>query len=170
MPVTQYNFPSEYRDLCFTIWYKSQKPSMKQLHALVPESNGNRPSQVALQKWREADAWDTRAEEIQLAVRDKLAAELIRDRALMLKEQAEQAAIIRNEAFEYLTTTGFDSSTSAVQAIKWAVEAEQKARGIEQALTNLGSASEEQLKREFMRLVEGASDLGVIDGEELEEE
>jgi hypothetical protein len=141
---------------------------MKQLHALIPESNNNKPSVVALQKWRENDGWDERAEDIQLAVRDRLAADLVTERTKMLREQADQAAVVRNAAFDYLTLTGFDSASSAVQALKWSVDTEQKARGIEQALTNMGSATEDQLKKEFMRLINGASDLGVVEGEEVD--
>lgn len=169
MPITQYNFPDEYKELCFTIWYKSMKPHLKQLHAIIPDSQGNKPSVEALSKWKLNDGWDERAQDIQLAVRDRLAAELVNERTKMLREQADQAAIVRTAAFDYLTVTGFDSASSAVQALKWAVDTEQKARGIESALTNMGGATEEQLKKEFMRLIEGASELGIVDGEEVDE-
>ena len=91
MPITQYNFPDEYKELCFTIWYKSMKPNLKQLHAIIPDSQGNKPSVEALSKWKLNDGWDERAQDIQLAVRDKLAAELVNERTKMLREQADQA-------------------------------------------------------------------------------
>jgi uncharacterized membrane protein len=165
MPITQYNFPPEYRDLCFSIWYKSLRPTLKQLHAIIPESCGNRPSIAAIQKWHHMDGWEERADDVQLQVRDRLAADLVSERTKMLREQADQAAIVRNTAFDYITTTGFDSASSAVQALKWAIDTEQKARGIESALINMGTATEDQLKKEFMKLIEGASELGVVDAE-----
>lgn len=72
----------------------------------------------------------------------------------MWKEHAEAAAKVRKEALAYIEEKGFDSSASAIAAIKWAQEEERKTRGAEAFIASIKNASNEDLLERVRRLTE----------------
>lgn len=99
-------------------------------------------------RWQERkDALNTRA----LEIAEK---NLIEKQVSMWKEHAEAAAAVRTKALEHIKVNGFDSSASAVQAIKWAQEEERKTRGAEAFIESVKNKSNDELMTMIRSLAE----------------
>jgi len=158
-----------YRELVYTIWYNNGRPNMTELASKVPvDAVGDTPMAATLSKWRKDYDWDARADNTDVQVVEQTDRELVKIRLDMMKRHAEQARKIADAAFTFLTEIteenggGFDSSASAVNAWSKAVEEEKKSTGMQIALTNIFSLSDDDLKKKMDQYLGKLSNVGAV--------
>jgi len=71
--------------------------------------------------------------------------ELVSQTVRMWREHAEAARVVAREALAFIKDHGFDTTASAVSAIKWAQEEERKTRGAEAFLEQIKNADNDKL-------------------------
>lgn len=163
------NYSPEYKETVFQVWYAGNRLPMKRLHLSIPEFEGGRPTPEMLNQWKVHNAWIDRANFLDDEVRTKMERELVEMRVEMMKRHAEIAKEVIEMAIEKLRDGGFDTSASAVQALKVAFEEEKRSRGAEVSLTKLNEMNDEQLSAAFRQLTGQISGVDTVDGEVEEE-
>lgn len=167
-------FSHRYQELCYSIWYTNTRPSMPVLLAkLEPDEFGRIPEISTLVSWRSTYAWDTRADTADIEVSKQTDRQLVNIRMKMMKRHAEIAQDVAERAYQHLKDVGFDSSTSAVNALFKSIDEEKKSRGMEVALSQVFSLNDDDLQKTMNRLLNRASGLGegddVIEGKEVDD-
>jgi len=163
-------YPVEYKETAFTIWYAGNRLPMKQLYISMPEFQGVKPSAETLNQWKVHQAWIDRANMLDDEVRMRTERELVEVRVEMMKRHAEVAKEMIDMALEKLRDSGFDTSSSAVQALKVGFEEEKRSRGAEIQLTKLNDMDDAQLTAAFRQLTGQVTGVDVIEAETEEEE
>lgn len=79
---------------------------------------------------------------------------LVEKQVQMWQEQAERAHEVSKLAYEHIKEKGFDTTASAVQALKWAQEEERKTRGVEAFYQAVKEKSNDELVQMIRSLAE----------------
>jgi hypothetical protein len=164
------NYPVDYKETAFQIWYAGNRLPLKQVHLQLPEYEGDKPSKEVLNQWKVHEAWIDRANLLDDEVRTTMERELVGIRVEMMKRHAEIAKEVIDMALEKLRGSGFDTSASAVQALKVAFEEEKRSRGAEVSLTRLNEMDDDQLTKAFRQLTGQVTGVDVIEGETEDED
>lgn len=153
-----------YKELVYSIWYTSNRPSIQRLSSMIPidPENGDTPGSHTLILWYKNDAWVARADASDIELAKKTDRELIKVRMDMMKRHAKQARDIADKAFEYLQEQGYDSSASAVTAWVKSVEEEKKSTGMQIALTEVFALGDDDLKKKLDQLMGRLSNVGEV--------
>lgn len=99
--------------------------------------------------------------------------ELVDQTVAMWRRHAEAAHVVAVEALAKIRKDGFDTTASAVSAIKWAQEEERKTRGAEAFLEQVKNADNEKLINMVRELAvrKANTDSDIVDAlEEMAEE
>lgn len=172
-------YTSQYKEECFRAWYAADRPTRAdELEEILPEDKYKRkPNLEVLRRWRNGDnveeSWDVRADKLDLKARAIADDKAINSKVKMLEEQAARAKKIQNQGAEYLDAEGFDSSSSAVQAIIRGAQLERESRGLSTTILKLAQLGDDDLLSETQKLVERLLESGesvIIDVEEVLEE
>jgi hypothetical protein len=164
------SYDKSYKEMAFQIWYAGNRMAMKGLHIALPEPDtGTKPSKEVLNQWKVHEAWIDRANLLDEEVRLAVERELIATRVEMMKRHAEVAKEMIEMALEKLRATGFDTSASAVQALKVGFEEEKRSRGAEVSLTRLNEMDDDQLTKAFRQLTGQVTNIDIIDADTAEE-
>lgn len=167
------DFSHAYKEDVYAIWYTQNRPSMSALHGMIePDENGSVPAPMTLSSWRRDMAWDTRADTADVEVSQRTDREIVNIRMKMMKRHAQMAQDVAENAYAHLMEHGFDSSTSAVTALFKAFEEEKRSRGMEVALTQVFSMSDEELQKTMNRMLSKATGLdteNTVNGEVIED-
>ena len=100
-------------------------PSYKLLHeSLKPDINGRIPHIEHMKLWASEGRWAERRDELVARASLKMEEELVDQTVAMWRRHAEAAHIVAVEALAKIREDGFDTTASAVSAIKWAQEAQ----------------------------------------------
>lgn len=159
-------FSDLYIESVFAVWQLNNKPSIASLIDLIDEDEqGRKPEPITISSWKAKYGWENRALAIQTEVQQRTDRELVQIRMDMMKRHAERSASVNQMAFDYLKDVGFDSSASAVSALFKAFEEEKRSTGMEIALAQVFTMSDEDLQKNMNKLLGRAKDLD-IDGEE----
>lgn len=172
-------YTEHYKKTLMALWYASGRPdSMTGFQKEVPDDEyGRKPDYHTISDWRNEQMWDAWADSLD-AEADKMVEDvLVNQRLVMLKEQAARGHELQMKGMEHLRTKGFDTSASAVSAIKLGVDVERTSRGISDRMVKFTKISDEQLTEETQKLLEEALESGEIidvadipeDDEELED-
>jgi len=162
-----------YKEQVFLAWYNAGRPFQAKfiMEALPEDEHGRKPSMLIFRQWRDDLGWQPRADALDARVIKEAEDTAVQSKILMLKEQAARARKMQQQAEEYLDDEGFDSSSSAVQALIRGGEWEMKTRGMSQALLKILELDNEGLMSETQLLVDKLLASGdVIDVEEIEVE
>jgi len=167
---TTKNFSDDYIEQCFQIWYSmGTPPSIQRLWEALPENaEGRKPGVALLRTIRDTYGWVERSDALNARAIAKVEEQLVNQKSEMLKRQAQSAFEIGEMAKEHLLRDGFDTSASAVNALKWAQEEERTVRGVSEMMIKISKMSPEELMQEAAKLLKRNSE--VIEGETLEEE
>ena len=171
--ITHKMFTPEYREQAFAMWYASNKCTLDSLVLMLPETeHGEKPQYSTVVSWKHDGRWVERAANLDLEVQTQLERELVGQRVEMMKRHAEFAQEIVEKAMEKLRVGGFDTSASAVAALRVGFDEEKKSRGMEVALTRIAQMDDEQLNKTFIAMLGkvGNIDLDTIDGDVEEED
>lgn len=160
-------FSDIYIENVFAVWEMNNKPSLTRLLDLIDaDENGRKPEPITLSAWKAKYNWEGRSLSIQTEVQQRTDRELVQIRMDMMKRHAQRAKEVNDMAFKYLDETGFDSSASAVTALFKAFEEEKKSTGMELALFEVFTLSDEDLSKKMNSLLSRARDVS-IEGEEI---
>lgn len=168
MTVLSVPYPDGYIEQCFTIWYSAGRPSISQKFInTLPDIDGRRPIANVLRHWIVDKGWKERADELDGKARQIVNVKLVNQKAKMLERQAIHAVKVQEKALEALMK-GFDSSASAVQGWRYAIEVERSAVGLNENLKRLGNMTDDEL-RKYVRELAERENVDVIDTVETEE-
>jgi len=148
-------FSDDYKEQCFEVWYALGRPYDLHLvqDAVQPTPEGNKPSIALLRNTRDTYGWIERADAMDSKAIEKVEHMLIDQKADMLKHQAEQARQIADLAKQHLIENGFDTASSAVNALKWATEEERTTRGVSEMLIKVSKMTPDELMQEAAKLL-----------------
>lgn len=157
-------YTEAYQKLCKTTWYKMGRVDnpAKLLPELPEDEYGRKPNIVSLKMWREEQGWDVWADELDVRVEMEMDDFLVAQRIKMLKEHASRAREMSVKGMDYLRETGFDSSSSAVNAIVQGAKMEKVSRGISERIEKLLTLGDDDLTKEAMKLLGQAKESGEI--------
>jgi hypothetical protein len=138
-------YSDEYIEQCFQCWYAMGQPTnITLLQESIPESpEGKKPGLPLLRQFRDTHGWVERADG--------------------LNALAVGKAEVGKSAKEHLLANGFDTSASAVNALKWAQEEERTVRGVSEMMVKISKMTPEELMKEAAKLLKRNSE--VVDGE-----
>lgn len=165
-------FTPEYIQQIFTIWYGAGRPN--QIYKILdklPKDNltGRIPDVSSIQKWRIKYGWDAQADELDEKALVLVQNDLIQRKADMLSRQADIGFQLQYLGMAYLVSGSFDSSASAVQAIKVGAELERSSRGISDLIMKISKMSDDELQQEILNQISRASESGqIVEGEEVD--
>lgn len=168
-------YSDEYKELCKQAWYSAGRPTnaIAWMDATPEEEAHHRkPGIEILRKWKRERMWDFWGDELDSKAMTIVEDNLVAKKAEMLQRQADMAWKLQDMGLDYLKDEGFDSSASAVQAIIRGAELERTSRGFGEMMLKMAQMGNEELKEEFIKLVNRASEnnqLDVIDSEEIPE-
>jgi len=163
-------YTSQYKEACFQAWYAAERPTRaNELEEILPvDKYGRKPNLDVLRRWRNEDGWDVRADKMDLEARARMDNKAINSKVQMLEEQAARAKRIQDQGAEYLDENGFDSSSSAVQAIIRGAQLERESRGLSTTILRLAQLDDDGLLSETQKMVERLLESGeIIDVDEI---
>jgi hypothetical protein len=158
-------YSDEYIEQCFQCWYAMGQPTnITLLQESIPESpEGKKPGLPLLRQFRDTHGWVERADGLNALAVGKAEVVLVDERAKMFIRQIETALEVGKSAKEHLLANGFDTSASAVNALKWAQEEERTVRGVSEMMVKISKMTPEELMKEAAKLLKRNSE--VVDGE-----
>lgn len=162
-------YTEDYKNLLRQTWYQNDRVGPAKLRELVPpDEHGRKPSPVVITRWRKEELWDIWADELDSRVMSQVEDTLIVQKAEMLKRHATVGWMMIDKGMEFLVSGTFDSSSSAVAAIKAGVEIERTSRGIGDMLVRMSQMGDDALKQEIMKYINRASENNqIVDAEEV---
>ncbi len=146
-------YPESYIENVRNVWYSLERPGMEKVHDAIPDFQGNKPSIPTLLKWKERYMWDFWADGLDLQVSQQVQDKLVAQRASMLERHAIMSQEMQDMAFDYLKAEGFDTSSSAVNAIVKGIEIERESRGISEYLVRMTQMSNDELLQEIVKSI-----------------
>ena len=168
-------YSDSYVELLFERWYSLGGPEYKAFFKgdIPADEFGRIPSYEAIQNFARDYRWQERKDELNGRAVMKAEEAMVERQFQMWKEHADAAAEVRREALAYIKEHGFDTSASAVQAIKWAQEEERRTRGVEEFYKTVKDKSNDQLLDMIRALAErqlsGDEIIEVVDEKESAE-
>ena len=163
------SYSDEYKWKVRQQWYQEGRPTPgKLLSNLVTDEYGRKPNPIVISMWRKNELWDIWADELDSRVMQVAEDSLIVQKAEMLKRHAQVGWLMIDKGMEFLASGTFDSSSSAVAAIKAGVEIERTSRGIGDMLVRMSQMGDDALKQEIMKYINRASENNqIVDAEEI---
>lgn len=165
------SYSEEYKWKVRQQWYQQNRPTpVKLLNNIEPDELGRKPNPVVISMWRKNDLWDIWADELDSQVMQIAEDSLIVQKAEMLKRHAKVGWLMIDKGMEFLASGTFDSSSSAVAAIKAGVEIERTSRGVGDMIIRMAQMDNSTLAQEIVKLVNRAGENNqIIDVEEVPE-
>lgn len=152
-------YSETYIESCFTAWYSNAFPditSFVKSNKFPKDEHGRQPPRGIIYKWVEERGWFERRDVLDAKAITQIEDELVALKVNALRQQAAQAKVIRNKAFEYFLEHEFDSSASAVSAFKMATETERITLGISKTIQRLAEMDDDEVMETVKQLAERA--------------
>jgi len=169
-PGTSVAYSEHYKTVCKAFWYSLGRPDKMAQFAkdVPPDEFGRKVGYETLKAWRQEFLWDAWADSLDAEAEKVVEDELVNQRIIMLRKQSALGAELQIKAIEHLRSSGFDTSASAVSAIKLGVDIERTSKGISDRLVRLTKMTDEELSGEAQKLLERAMESGeIIDAAEV---
>lgn len=172
---TYTTFDENYKERTKIFWYSAGRPECTVLKSKLENEGltnegGKTPSLELLRKWV-ADGWHEWADIMDARASELVETEIVQQKASMLREQALRGQRLQELGMAYLENQesgGFDSGSSAVNAVIRGAELERTSRGIGDALLRMAKMTDEELKQEIISQLERASRSNqIIEAEEV---
>src|SRR5512139_373102 len=146
-------YSQQYIEACFSKWMALGCPALVELQKKVDlDEYGRRPAVKRFLEWSTEGSWRERKDAILGKASAIMETELVDETVKMWRKHASVADQVGSAAYRYIQEHGFDSSTSALQALKWAQEEERKTRGAEALVSTIRNAANEDLVSEIRKL------------------
>lgn len=154
-----------YKDSVFFQWYRLGRVGMKQLtFHLEPDEHNNIPNYHVLARWKKADNWVERADEMDENASIQIQKKLIDDKRKMLEKHIEISEDMQNQALEYLEEHGLDTAHQAIRLLELGIKVEKESVGLPSLLKEVSELEDSDLTSRIAKLLEGAE----IDLDEIE--
>ena len=168
-------YDENYKEKCKTLWYALGRVEPMQLVRKLKEDkttdeHGRIPTNIMVAKWMRELSWHIWADEMDAKAMVLVEDDLIMRKVAMLKEQANRGFELQIMGMKSLREDGFDSSSSAVQAVKVGVDIERTARGIGEMILKLAKMDDDTLVNEIQKELSKGVSGQVIEADELVEE
>ena len=149
-------FSEDYINTCFTVWYSLGQPTnMNLVIDQIPESpDGNKPARLTLSKFKEDYGWVERADALNAKAVELVDKELVDTKAELLRKQFKVAAEVGQKAIDHILEDGFDSSSSAVNALRWASEEQRIVIGVSEMLVKISKLPNEDALARYNKLLQ----------------
>lgn len=152
-------YSEEYKQIIKQEWYKQGRPGSKKLLQYLPvDEHGRKPNPLVIDRFRKEGWWDVWADEMDSQVMMAVEDTIITEKANMLKRHAQVGWTMIDKGMEFLVSGTFDSSSSAVAAIKAGVEIERISRGVGEMLVKMAQMDNGAITQEIIKLVNRASE------------
>ena len=157
-------YPDDYFEQCFQSWYAAGCPiNPVKVIEVIPEFDGDKPTWNTIRRTMSERGWAERADAMNSKAIQIAEDNLIHKKADMLARQAQMAQEVQESAMEYLRTEGYDSSSSAVQALFKAADLELTRTGLSETIVKIARMSGDELMKEAAELLKRHSE--AVEGE-----
>jgi hypothetical protein len=168
-------YDENYKDKCKMLWYSlGRVEPMQVVRSLkkdnVTDEHGRFPTNIMVAKWMRELSWHIWADEMDAKAMVLVEDDLIMRKVAMLRQQAERGFELQMMGMKSLREDGFDSSSSAVQAVKVGVDIERTARGIGEMILKLAKMDDDTLVNEIQKELSKGVSGQVIEAEEVDTE
>lgn len=137
----------------------------------LKDEAGRVPGIEILKNFASEHGWRARKDALEAEASAQMDIILVEETVSMWKQHAEAAREVALKALDYIRQEGFDSSSSAISAIKWAQEEERKTRGADAFITTIKNKSSQDLLEAVRELMERSAETeDIVDMETKEEE
>lgn len=163
-------FSEAYIETCFTTWYGMNQPTnLNILRQALPESPDKRvPATSTLRDWIETYGWKERADALTAKAIEVAEHSIVERKADLLRRQFEDALEVGQAARDHILAFGFDTTSSAVSALKWASEEQRTVMGVSEMLLKISKMSPEDLQARAEKLLKRKVES--VDGEVVDSE
>jgi hypothetical protein len=155
------NYSQNYKDEVFFIWWKAGKPNVAKLSSMIfADEGGNIPSKMTLVGWIKNE-FTPRSQELDAQFYAQVEAEVMQEKAKMLKEHAQVGKEISSMAIKYLKEHEDELTiNSSIRLLVEGVRIERESVGIPAIFDKISEKTDEELLKELQNLI---SDGNVID-------
>ena len=165
-------FPEELHQEAFAIWYKLEKPTLKQVASLLQEQRGEKasPTVRTLRLWQHDDSWDDHADALDAQSEQAGDMEIIRQRQGIIQKMATVGAELVDMGMGYLKEHGIENSADAIRAIGKGAELQDKLLGWAAYFAELSTATNEELEKKLKHFMgEEPIEATVVDASEQDD-
>lgn len=150
------NFPPNYKEDAFRIWYNAGKPSASVFMTLLPETeDGRKPGKDTLFVWIREE-WKPIAQELDNQIAEEWQTKKIAEKIEMLERHSGVAKEAQEFALRWIRDPeNYDEMTAgtAVRLLFDAIKLEQEVSGVPDALRKMLQASDEDIEEELKELL-----------------
>lgn len=165
---THKEFPSDFIQKTFTMWYNAGKPAADEFWQMLREiSPDMHPSLRVLTSWV-MDDFTMKAMELDHKVEEKLDATLIEGKLDMLERQARVGRQMQEMAWNFLLENGPESARNAITLLKIGLDTEREARSVPGFLKGLTEKTDMEVVDEIKKLVSGDKDVLDLESSDVE--
>lgn len=168
----QLDYPEEYVEKIFYLWYSGGKKQGNPFINSIPEtSDGRKPSKFTVISWIKNNGWLERADALDAEVSRSLDTEVINKRI----QAFEEAVVVADELItlgrNYLKEhgKGIQSDNAAIRAIDLGLATKRISTGMAEMYTKISQMSDESITKELLRLIGKKDDIINAEIEELDE-
>ena len=152
------NFPEEYKNEIFMLWYNHQKPNANNLFTLLPPEkfSGEIPTAGTITMWINT-IFKPRAKLLDEQVMAELEGRMVKEKIEMMNRHADVATKMQNIAIKYLERTDIQdklSPSSAIRLLIEGIQVERESRGLPQAMDKMINKSDEELLKELETIID----------------
>ena len=140
-------YSDAYLESLFEKWYAKGGPEYKIFvrDGIPADEFGRTPHASQITTWAGQYRWQERKDALNAQALELAEKSLIENQVEMWKRHADFAQKVGKEAYDYILEHGFDSSASAIQALKWAQEEERITRGADSFYKSVKNKSNDEL-------------------------
>jgi hypothetical protein len=140
-------YSDAYLESLFENWYARGGPEYKVFvrEGCPADEYGRTPHHTQISVWASDYRWQERKEALNARALELAEENLIENQVQMWKRHADFAQQVGKTAYDYILEHGFDSSASAIQALKWAQEEERITRGADAFYKSVKNKSNDEL-------------------------
>lgn len=162
-------FAKDYKLAMFQDWYNQGRPSVyKFFPYVVPDENGNKPSQITVGHWVHDD-FKERADFLDKQVTDEMNKRLIEIKIEMLNRHAELAVELQKRALKELEAMSKLTEAGSIRLLELGIKVEQGSRGIPEMLDKMRKLSDDDLLKQIQELATTSSTLTLEANVDVEE-
>jgi hypothetical protein len=149
-------YSDAYLESLFEAWYARGGPEYRVFvrEGCPPDEYGRIPAASQITVFASDYRWQERKEALNARALEVAEENLIENQVQMWKRHADFAQQVGKTAYDYILENGFDSSASAIQALKWAQEEERITRGADAFFKSVKNKSNDELMTMIRSLAE----------------
>jgi len=156
---SKHEYSSVYKDTVFLVWWRSNKPALIKLQAIIPPDpdTGRKPNIHTLSVWR-TDYFIPKAATMDEEFYDQITAVAIQEKVEMLQRHSAMSVKMQRLAEDYIVEHEEDLTiNSAIRLLIEGVRIERESKGIPDALQKMSDMSDDELLEEVKAILSESS-------------